>query len=567
MLNKRFIFNVIGYPLILLTLIWTSSVAYSSDKNSPIEDIKAENDEDYVYSNEIESNKKDDKDEAKDEKASKSAQDSQVSDVKERTAGLEKIDEIKIRDASIYKIEKTDDSYKVYYETYNFTPDDRYKLLFTYIKQDPKKVHDLIYNGQSPFEINIEKNPPFNKSSHLCINLYDEKSQNVVNQTMKQCVAVPKNSGDTTFAYENYSYPKEETGQYLGAYVFQPVDDRLYIGIGKARPVEYNGAIFSVYDGKDYFEVASLSEQGIHDFAYDPPNKKIYIAGSDPAYSDGWDAGNIYTYDTNQDLPGSIVKHRDHDKGLTDVLHMWGIWVNDNGDVYSAVSAADVKRYKSYCDLGITCWGDIFKSTDGGDVWTDLTGSEPDFDKRPDASAHIGDYRNADIIGFNEKLYSVPWDWSDYPKLSVSNDDGKSWQIIKYDNPDYKTTVPIYTDRYRLIIFNDQLLIASEYEIFSIDKNDNIARHKLPFTLGKDTPYAGNFNLIATENESRYLYVIGSKGQVLRTSDLENWTKIYSGDENFTSLSFWPNKNALVLGTFGENASVYLLDLSELPRI
>ena len=71
MLNKRFIFNVIGYPLILLTLIWTSSVAYSSDKNSPIEDIKAENDEDYVYSNEIESNKKDDKDEDKDEKASK----------------------------------------------------------------------------------------------------------------------------------------------------------------------------------------------------------------------------------------------------------------------------------------------------------------------------------------------------------------------------------------------------------------------------------------------------------------------------------------------------------------
>lgn len=85
---------------------------------------------------------------------------------------------------------------------------------------------------------------------------------------------------------------------YAGAYVMLAVGDELFLGLSASVPThDHNGALFAAHDGASLRLIAPLDEQDVNRMR--AVDDTIFIPGYDP--NDGWDAGNLYRYDTQTD--------------------------------------------------------------------------------------------------------------------------------------------------------------------------------------------------------------------------------------------------------------------------
>ncbi|MBL7170047.1 MAG: exo-alpha-sialidase [Candidatus Aenigmarchaeota archaeon] len=309
---------------------------------------------------------------------------------------------------------------------------------------------------------------------------------------------------------------------YFGAYVIQPWDHKLYIGFGSARPAEYDGALLAKFEKNNIHAISNLTEQGVHDI--DLSKSTLYIAGTDPCCSDGWDFGNVYTYIPSEGL----IKHRN----LPNVLHTWGLW-SEGGDVYAAVSS-HIGDYETWV-------GQVFKSTDKGESWERLS--------------DLGDFRVYDIIGFNNKLYAIYNNiYAESLFLAVSTDGGINWS---------ETVSGL--NKARMIIFDNKLVILNyqRNKIITLDSNDQIEEHSLPFKAGASggmlNPHYTDFNLFAADDN--YLYIISEGGKIYRTSNLENWELVKRTGKELIAITYWPSEKALVYSSRGRDANIWKIEL------
>lgn len=332
---------------------------------------------------------------------------------------------------------------------------------------------------------------------------------------------------------------------YFGAYVTLPVTDTLYIGLGSARPAESNGAYFAKLitntTSLSLTGIAEPHEQGFHEMIDD--GSLIHIAGTDPITpTDGWDAGNHYTYSPG----GSFTKYRDADDGLTNVIHTWGLWKSGSA-LYAAVGA--------HAGDKTTYMGQIFTSTNNGLTWT--------------YKSDLGGYRAYDIIGFDNDLYAIHNDTlGGVLTMSKSTDDGSNWSAVITDS----------VRRVHMVEFDNQLIAVSfdRKYLYTINITDTVTTHTLPsgYLVGatySDKPAYTDYNVMAVAKG--YLYLIAEKPSstepaeqaIIRTQNLSSWERMVHTDTLMISLSYWSNKNWLVIATPGTNAKLWKVDLSGTP--
>jgi hypothetical protein len=92
-----------------------------------------------------------------------------------------------------------------------------------------------------------------------------------------------------------------ETG---GVYVIKPIGDELFLGFNKSFPSEDAGntgdvPVLASHDGTNLTKIADLYEDAL--YRMKTSGNKLYIPSYDPSPPYGWDAGNLYIYDTSTD--------------------------------------------------------------------------------------------------------------------------------------------------------------------------------------------------------------------------------------------------------------------------
>lgn len=317
---------------------------------------------------------------------------------------------------------------------------------------------------------------------------------------------------------------------YFANYKILPWGDALYLGFGKARPAEFNGALFSKYHANTLTAIYQPSEQGFIDMTPDVTRPVIHIPGvdpTDPAEPGGsqWDWGNTYVYTP---IVGTMTKHRN----LPDVIHTWGLESTTAG-LYAAVSS-HMGDYETWT-------GEVFRSTDRGESWERLANKD----------AGVGDYRTYDIAQFNGKLYVV---WNDaYGEpcgLAESEDEGLTWQRLDEFSG--------YTHcRTRLFAYDNQLLILGSARdgILALQPDGSVNTHLFSGFLAQNWVY----NPFAVDAQN-WLYIVSEDNRILRTADLQNWETLVASDRDFITLSYWPAANQIVAGDRGVAGRLWLLN-------
>jgi len=333
---------------------------------------------------------------------------------------------------------------------------------------------------------------------------------------------------------QNTGYEPDEG--YFGDYKILPWDDALYLGFGKARPAEFNGALFARFQSDTLTALYQPSEQGFIDMTPDITRPIVYIPGvdpTDPAEPGGsqWDWGNTYVYTPTVD---AMTKHRN----LPDVIHTWGMESVNDG-LYAATSAHE-GDYETWT-------GEVFFSDDLGASWELIA----------DKTAGVGDYRTYDIARFDNDLY-VTWNdvYGEPCGLARSQDDGATWQRL----PEFSG----YTHcRTRLFTYENQLLILGSARdgILALQPDGSVDTHLFPDFLAQDWIY----NPFAVDARDR-LYIVTEDNRILRTSDLENWETLVASDRDFITLSYWPDVNRIVVGDRGVSGRLWLLN-PDIPAI
>ncbi len=333
---------------------------------------------------------------------------------------------------------------------------------------------------------------------------------------------------------DNTGYEPDDS--YFGDYKILPWDEALYLGFGKARPAEFNGALFARYQSGALTALYQPTEQGFIDMTPDIARPVIHIPGADPtdpAESGGsqWDWGNTYVYTPTT---GIMTKHRN----LPNVIHAWGLESTTAG-LYAAVSS-HLGDYETWT-------GEVFRSNDLGNDWTRIA----------DKNAGVGDYRTYDIIQFNNKLYAI---WNDeYGEpcgLAESSDDGANWARL--------SPFTGYTQcRSRLFIYNDQLLIIGSAldGVLALHTDGSVSTHIFPGFHAQ----AWAYNPFAIDAQNR-LYITADHGRIMRTSDLITWETLAASDREFFTLAYWSDADRIVAGDRGAMGRLWLLD-PDLPAI
>ena len=326
----------------------------------------------------------------------------------------------------------------------------------------------------------------------------------------------------------------------FGPYVLLPMNDDLLIGLGSARPAESDGALVGVTDGLSLHSLGAIPEQGIHEMRREGPF--VHIGGTDPCCTDDWTAGNHYL----ATAVGPIYKHRDAVRGLVNVVHTFGLWVEKTtGNLYAAVSAQEYQ---------VVWRGQVWRSQDQGQTWQFLS--------------NIGTDRAYDIVGFNDKLYVLYTNLNrgERNTLAVSQNGGYQWEDLVVED----------FQRLHLIVFGE-LLVGVNYDrtaVYAINAAEAIIKYNLPpgTKIGvsyKDIPSYTNYNILTTDG--RYLYTVletkesSQKYSIARTTDLETWEILYTTDRPILTLAYWPAKNWLVWGDNGRFATLWKLPLPPFP--
>lgn len=348
---------------------------------------------------------------------------------------------------------------------------------------------------------------------------------------------------------------------FFGAYVTLAVRNDLYIGLGTGLPTLGDGALVVRFNGENVQPVGSLAEEGIHEMIWDDYTGILHIAGTDPSWPDDWSAGNHYTYTPY--LNKTIVKHRDPERGLLNVIHTWGLWLSEDHMLYAAVNAHDGsftrdrnllrrlfnrinsmvdRRYYS-TDYGVTRMGQIFKSEDSGKTWGHVS--------------DVGYFRAYDVVASNDKLYALYTDTPESPcKIAVSDDDAKKWRDVSQ----------LQVQRVHLVSFHNELMAVSfdGKRIYAVN-SDAVGEYDLP----KGFRIESYFNVLAIGNDYLYAACKADDGtySILRTRNLRDWEEVVCTDKSLISLSFWENRNWLITGSAGIDATLWKIDLNQSERI
>jgi hypothetical protein len=345
---------------------------------------------------------------------------------------------------------------------------------------------------------------------------------------------------------------------WFGAYIILPVEDDLYLGFGTGRPSLGDGALLARFDGETIEAIGSLKEEGIHELIWDSHSRTLHIAGTDPSWPDDWSAGNHYKYDPAG--PKRLHKYRNHENGLVNVIHTWGLWSSGKQELWAAVNSHDgsfmrdkniprkiLVRIQSLFDkslysknYGVTRIGQIFNSEDGGISWRLIS--------------NLGYFRAYDIIGFDDKMYAIYTDKPELPcKLARSENNGKTWHDVSQCSMQSVHLTP----------FKDKLTAVSHdgKSIYSVVSN-KLEKHDLP--LGFEIHSGYNFNLLVSSKHHLYMICTKKDGTnaIIRTPDFKTWEQVGKTGENLISLSFWPKKNWLIIGSRGSHAKILKIDLN-----
>ncbi len=326
------------------------------------------------------------------------------------------------------------------------------------------------------------------------------------------------NYGDWYQAATGYT----PTVTYFGAYAIMPLTDTLYFGFGTGRPADVDGALLAKTDGVTLTAVSTLTEQGF--IGLTAVGNNLYIPGVDPCCGDDWSFGNTYIFTP----PMTLTKQRN----LPDVIHSWGLWADENGDLYTAVSSP-----LSVPDQG----GAIYTSNDHAQSWSVLANQDDG----------LGNDRTYDILGMGSSLYAT---WSDsYTApcgLTVSGDGGENWTRL----PDLQTEC-----RPRLLAFNDTVLALHDdlAAMYAISSDGTITIHPFPdFTVME---WAYNYG---TVDGAGWLYLVTADGRIVRTTDLHTWQTIANTELELITIAYWPHKNWLLLSSRGSDAKLWIYDLT-----
>lgn len=326
---------------------------------------------------------------------------------------------------------------------------------------------------------------------------------------------------------------------YFGSYVVQPVGNDLYVGISAGLPAEKDGALLAKYSNNILTPILNVNgsnvflEQGMHNISYD--GTKMYIPGTDPI--EDWTKGNLYTYIPGQD----IIKHRK----MENVLHGLSTLIEDN-TIYVGTGAhtGDNKTWE----------GRLYKSTDGGENW---------------AYSIFSNYRLWHLVRFKGDMYGsglgVDANGWQYVIFKKSVDNGQTWQEIGTFKPYYRT---------RLIEFNGLLVNkwygSSEY-LWKYDGINDPEKMQLPrgyFAFGDyalnamTTDSHGYFYMLAKRSVDGGGYSNGVDNIILRTNDLQNWQLVADLRVEPFSLAYWPATDQLIVGTNGDNAKLWKIQLN-----
>lgn len=303
---------------------------------------------------------------------------------------------------------------------------------------------------------------------------------------------------------------------YFGVYSITPVEERLYLGVGAARPGEFDGSLLAEWDATGLRPLAVLQEQGFIDAQL--VGNRLYIPGPDP--TDDWTAGNVYIHDLTT---GVTTKQR----SLPNVLHDWGLWRADDGRLFVATGR--------HLGDNATWAGGIFVSADDGQTWT------------LDGDPQLGAYRTYDVLGSDGGLVAIAADDYTTDCPAVIKPPGGAWQ-----RPGAWVVC-----RQRLA------LDPTGRRVFAVGAGGTSLvepltgrKLRLPFQV---EPWAYNWQAIA----GRTLYVLAANGRVMATDDLRTWRAVAAFDQPLVSLAHWPSQHALVVATRGAAGGVFIVLLAQ----
>jgi hypothetical protein len=307
----------------------------------------------------------------------------------------------------------------------------------------------------------------------------------------------------------------------FGAYTMQPVERTLYLGFAADRPALRDGALLAAFDDQGLHAIAPLTEQGMLDMTV--AGETLLIPGVDPCCPDGWEAGNFYVY-----RPATgLIKLRT----LPNVLHAWGTWF-DAGEsaIYLAASA--------HPGDFLTSIGQIWRSGDAGTSWELVA----------DGNDGVGSYRTYDVIGHHTTLFAVSR--ADVCRLMARPPGQSAWE----DALPGQHVACVH----RLVGFGDSLIAldVGRAALHVLPSQGAPSAAALPFTV--DT-MAYNWAAVA----GAFIYVISDERRILVTRDLVAWDTVVRSYQPFTAIQYWPDRDWLVLATYGQNGAIWKLRLCQ----
>lgn len=323
---------------------------------------------------------------------------------------------------------------------------------------------------------------------------------------------------------------------HFGAYVFHGVGDTLYIGLANYRPAESGISMVASYNGNSVQSIGVLNEEGVNEIV--STGNSVIIGGADP--HDSWLQGNVYTFENN-----TFTKHRDGN-GLTNVIHTWGIDAAADGTLYAAVSSQD-GTIPNPCVNGVSCFGEVYKSTTRGQTWTKL--------------ATLGEYRVFDIISFGSDLYALYVnDVTGDNYLARSSNGGTVWETIHSTDGLRRT---------HMTLFNDKLITLgggpSANKLLTVTTDGTKELVTLPFSVGHayaGESYFSNYNQFVVASDG-YLYTITSDGGVMRSANLTTWDRVFDTSTELVSLGYWPTRNWLIFSSRGASGTISYINLED----
>jgi hypothetical protein len=305
----------------------------------------------------------------------------------------------------------------------------------------------------------------------------------------------------------------------FGAYTMQPVAGTLYLGFGADLPALRDGALLGGFDDQGLRAIATLTEQGMLDMTV--ANETLLIPGVDPCCPDGWESGNFYLY-----RPATgLIKRRN----LPNVLHSWGAWYDaGEGAIYLAASA--------HPGDFLTSIGQIWRTGDEGASWELVA----------DGNDGVGSYRTYDVIGHDGSMVAVSRAES---CTLVARPPGQTMWVEAAPGRQVACG-------HRLAGFGGRVIAldAGRAALHVLPPQGGPSLVDVPFTV--DT-VAYNWAAVA----GGFLYVISEDGRILVTRDLVAWEAVVRSDLPFSAIQYWPNRNWLVLATYGRGGAVWKLQL------